>query len=663
MAHTSLYRTYRPQTFDDVVGQGHITRTLKNAVTEGTVAHAYLFAGPRGTGKTTTARILAKALQCEKGPTSEPDGTCEQCLEIAEGRHPDVYELDAASRTGVDNVREEIIGRVNLSPARGRWKVYIIDEVHMLSTAAFNALLKTLEEPPSHVVFVMCTTHPQKVPETIQSRCQRFDFRRISVDDIAERLRHISDAEKISVPDAALSLIARHAAGGMRDAITTLEQLAAFGGDAITLEDVEGLLGEVGSDQLFQAADLVLHRDIAGLFRWVAELVESGTDLSEFVRALTGHARDLYIAASVEEPARVLDRSEAELPRLEVQAREFGTARLGRVLNLLGELGSEMRWSSDPRLSLEVALTRMARPQGELTLEALDERLAALEAGASVSPQRTAAATPSPSPTAPPAKPASAVPPVASAAPSPPSSEARTAALAESEPDESHAAEAANTDASSAAAAPEPVVIDVPAPVSGTLDRAAARRAWPGVLAEIRKAKPTRAHMFATVDVDVDSDGKTLVLEFPVGQEFQFELAQDDENRALLRSALAAVLGAAPPFRFQLGRGKVRPAEPQAPDREPPTAPSSLHRDPEIEASPEAAMPPSSATPLPQSPATEPHPATPSSAAVSAVGDDEDADDVDPDAPVEDIDRLLAEQFGAKVVAEQTNTPDREDES
>ena len=253
MAHTSLYRTYRPQTFDDVVGQSHITRTLKNAVAEGTVAHAYLFTGPRGTGKTTTARILAKALECEKGPTPDPDGTCEQCVEIAEGRHPDVYELDAASRTGVDNVREEIIGRVSLAPARGRWKVYIIDEVHMLSSAAFNALLKTLEEPPSHVVFVMCTTHPHKVPETIQSRCQRFDFRRISVDDIAERLRHISDAEKIEVPDAALSLIARHAAGGMRDAITTLEQLAAFGGDTITLEDVEGLLGEVGSDQLFEA--------------------------------------------------------------------------------------------------------------------------------------------------------------------------------------------------------------------------------------------------------------------------------------------------------------------------------------------------------------------------------------------------------------------------
>jgi DNA polymerase III subunit gamma/tau len=619
MAHTSLYRTYRPQTFDDVVGQSHITRTLKNAVAEGTVAHAYLFAGPRGTGKTTTARILAKALECEDGPTQDPEGTCEQCIEIAEGRHPDVYELDAASRTGVDNVREEIIGRVSLAPARGRWKVYIIDEVHMLSSAAFNALLKTLEEPPSHVVFVTCTTHPHKVPETIQSRCQRFDFRRISVDDIAERLRYIADAEKIVVPDAALSLMSRHAAGGMRDAITTLEQLAAFGGDTISLEDVEGLLGEVGSDQLFDCADLVLQRNIAGLFRWVAELVESGTDLSEFVRALTAHTRDLYVAASVDEVSRVLDRSESDLPRLEVQAREFGTARLGRMLDLLGELGSEMRWSSDPRLSLEVALTRMARPQGELTLEALDERLAGLEAGGAIA---SAAAELSSTPA-----------PVAKL---PTSSELQATV----EP--STAAPAAAAPSAPEADVPDagPVVVEVSRRPGGPLDRAAARRAWPGVLAEIRKAKPTRAHMFATVDVDVDADGETLVLEFPEGQDFQMELANDDENRAMLRSALAAAMGVAPPFRFQLGRGKVRPVVEAQSAAAPP-----VHRDPELT----AASAPAAASPV-TSTAAEP-------ASISHL---EVPDD---DAPVDDIDRLLAEQFGAKVVAEETRQPDREDES
>ena len=630
MAHTSLYRTYRPQTFDDVVGQSHITRTLKNAVAEGTVAHAYLFTGPRGTGKTTTARILAKALECDNGPTPDPDGTCGQCVEIAEGRHPDVYELDAASRTGVDNVREEIIGRVSLAPARGRWKVYIIDEVHMLSSAAFNALLKTLEEPPSHVVFVMCTTHPHKVPETIQSRCQRFDFRRISVDDIAGRLRYISDAEKIVVPDAALSLISRHAAGGMRDAITTLEQLAAFGGDSITLEDVEGLLGEVGSDQLFECADLVLQRNIAGLFRWVAELVESGTDLSEFVRALTGHARDLYVAASVDDVPRVLDRSETDLPRLEVQAREFGTARLGRMLDLLGELGSEMRWSSDPRLSLEVSLTRMARPQGELTLEALDERLAALEAGGVIAAGTAGVAAPAPVPT-----------PKAAASPEPEETKEEMVAAP---------APAAPTASDADAAGAAPVVVEVSRHASGPLDRAAARRAWPGVLAEIRKTKPTRAHMFATVDVDVDADGETLVLEFPEDQEFQMELANDDENRAMLRAALAAAMGATPPFRFQLGRGKVRPVV----EAQPAAAPA-VHRDPELTAAPAPAAPSIAAA---AASATEPSPdeaVPPTSGRRSEEPDD--------DAPVDDIDRLLSEQFGAKVVAEETRQPDREDES
>ena len=299
MAHQSLYRKYRPQTFDDVVGQQHIERTLRNAVADGTVAHAYLFTGPRGTGKTTTARLLAKALDCEKGPTGEPDGTCEDCVAIAEGRHPDVYELDAASRTGVDNVREEIIGRVSFAPTRGRYKVYIIDEVHMLSTAAFNALLKTLEEPPSHVVFILATTHPHKVPETIHSRCQRFDFHRIGIDDIVGRLRLICDGEGFEAPDAALGLIARHASGGMRDAITTLEQLASFTGGKIGLADVEGLLGEVDSAALFEIAGLVAHRDIAGLFRWVAQFAEEGTDLAEFVRELTGHVRNLYLVAAV----------------------------------------------------------------------------------------------------------------------------------------------------------------------------------------------------------------------------------------------------------------------------------------------------------------------------------------------------------------------------
>ena len=396
MTHLSWYRKYRPQSFNDVVGQTHIERTLRNAVAENAVAHAYLFTGPRGTGKTTTARILAKALNCDKGPTPDPDETCEQCIAIAEGTHPDVHELDAASRTGVDDVREQIIGRVNYAPSRGGWKLYIIDEVHMLSASAFNALLKTIEEPPSHTVFILCTTHPHKVPETIHSRCQRFDFHRLSVEDIVSRLRTIADAEGVNVPDSALTLIGRHALGGMRDAITTLEQLASFGGGAITLEDVEGLLGEVDAELLFQASELVLERDVAGAFRFVARLAEGGVDMSEFVKALVRHFRDLFVIAAVGGDAAV-DTTASDLGRLESQAGRFGADRVARVLDLLSRLQSELRTASDQRLAVEVALTRMARPQGDLTLESLAERLDALEAGA---PLRDVWAAEPPSPAA-----------------------------------------------------------------------------------------------------------------------------------------------------------------------------------------------------------------------------------------------------------------------
>ena len=293
----ALYRKYRPQIFEDVVGQEHIERTIKNAIGQDKVSHAYLFTGPRGTGKTTTARLLAKALLCEKGPTAEPDGTCNDCVAIANGEHPDVYELDAASRTGVENVREEIIGRVQFAPTRGRYKVYIIDEVHMLSTAAFNALLKTLEEPPSHVVFILCTTDPQKVPETIHSRCQRFDFRRISAEAIVSRLGAVCVAEGVEFEGEALDLIAHRAEGGMRNALTSLEQLIAFGEGKVTMEVAERLLGSLDSSDLAAIVRAIGTRDVASCFRWTAEYVETGADLAQFVRDLAEHIRNMYVLA------------------------------------------------------------------------------------------------------------------------------------------------------------------------------------------------------------------------------------------------------------------------------------------------------------------------------------------------------------------------------
>ena len=380
----SLYRKYRPLTFESVVGQQHIVSTLQHAVTEGRLSHAYLFCGPRGTGKTTMARILAKALLCQKAHGDHgcmPDGTCPECEAIAEGAHPDVYELDAASRTGVDSVREEIINSVNFAPVRGTYKVYIIDEVHMLTTQAFNALLKTLEEPPSHVVFVLCTTDPQKLLDTILSRCQRFDFHRISNEDILARMRYVCEQEGFSYDEEALEIVAKHARGGMRDALSTLEQLSVFGGGSVRLADARSLLGEVSSTILAQFARGIASRDVVELFGLVRTQVDEGNDLMELTRDLVGHVRDVYTAFVAGAKPELLDCTPEEATALKEEASHFENAdRLARVLTVLDDAALEMRNASDMRLVLEIALTRLARPESDLTLEALAERLDRLEA-------------------------------------------------------------------------------------------------------------------------------------------------------------------------------------------------------------------------------------------------------------------------------------------
>ncbi|WP_204616612.1 DNA polymerase III subunit gamma/tau [Collinsella tanakaei] len=384
----SLYRKYRPLTFESVVGQQHIVSTLEHAVQEGRLSHAYLFCGPRGTGKTTMARILAKALLCEHADAARaqgasgcmPDGTCPECEAIAEGTHPDVYELDAASRTGVDSVREEIISSVNFAPVRGAYKVYIIDEVHMLTAAAFNALLKTLEEPPSHVVFILCTTDPQKILETILSRCQRFDFHRISNEDIVGRLRYICEQEGFDTDDEALEIVARHARGGMRDALSTLEQLSVFGDGAVRVSDARALLGEVASTVLAEFATAIAARDVVGLFGMVRAQVDEGNDLLEFTRDLVAHVRDVYTACVAGNRPELFDGTPDEVAALVDEASRFeGADRLARVLTVLDDAAIEMRGASDPRLVLEIACTRLARPESDLTLEALAERLDRIE--------------------------------------------------------------------------------------------------------------------------------------------------------------------------------------------------------------------------------------------------------------------------------------------
>lgn len=376
----SLYTKYRPQTFEQVVGQKHVVETLKRAVVEGRTSHAYLFCGPRGTGKTTMARLLAKALMCEKGPGQLPDGTCEQCRLIAAGEHPDVAELDAASRTGVDNVREEILSRVNYAPTLGRCKVYIIDEVHMLTPAAFNALLKTLEEPPEHVVFIMCTTDPQKILATILSRVQRFDFHSIGNDEMQAHLAYVCGEEGFTYDDAALELVVRHARGGMRDALTSLEQLSVFGNGNISVAAAQDFLGEVSGSVLGGVVNALAKRDVPALFGEVEKLMSSGRDLLQFTKELAARMRDVYVVAAVPCATDVVSARGADFEALRSEAAAFGSVdRLSRILTVLGDASSEMRTATNQRLVLEIAFTRIARPEADLTLDALADRVAFLE--------------------------------------------------------------------------------------------------------------------------------------------------------------------------------------------------------------------------------------------------------------------------------------------
>ena len=374
----ALYRKYRPQVFSEVVGQDHIERTLKNALEQDKLSHAYLFCGPRGTGKTTTARLLAKALLCEQGPTANPDGTCASCQEIARGEHPDVYELDAASRTGVENVREEIISRVQFSPTRGAYKVYIIDEVHMLSTAAFNALLKTLEEPPNHVVFVLCTTDPQKVPATILSRCQRFDFRRIDVQGMTDRLEQICQAEGVTFEREALEIIANTADGGLRNALTALEQAIAFGEGCVSLACVQQLGATQTACDVAPLVASLAKRDIASAFLWVEPFAQAGGSFARLTADVAQRVRDMYFLSVAGEQAPLSVVPEMR-PQLIEQTQQFSSDRLAYMLDVLGTTLQQLKQASNARLCFEIALTKICRPESDLTLESLAQRVEALE--------------------------------------------------------------------------------------------------------------------------------------------------------------------------------------------------------------------------------------------------------------------------------------------
>lgn len=569
----ALYRKYRPSTFEDVVGQEHIERTLKNALEQEKVSHAYLFCGPRGTGKTTMARILAKALLCEKAPTIDPDGTCEECLAIAAGTHPDVYELDAASRTGVENVREEIINRVHYAPTHGSYKIYIIDEVHMLSTAAFNALLKTLEEPPSHVVFILCTTDPQKVPDTIHSRCQRFDFHRLSVDEITARLGAVCVQEGVEFEPEALELISHQAEGGMRNALTSLEQLAAFGEGHVTLDGAHRILGSLDNEGLTEIVQALGKHDAGACFTWVSHYVETGADIAQFVQELAEHMRNLYLMSLTDADVEISASTSAR-EVMESELELFGTERLSRALSVLGDLMKELRATTNSRLAFEIALTRLLRPESDLTLESLSERIEELEMkllstpslayaqGAPAAPVSAGAMQmPAPvqsmqqpytpvqasTPSAPVPRPAPAPQPMPTPRPAP-----APQPVPSPQPTPAPQPMPAQTQAQAATSSP---AASVP-PASVDLTNAAAlQRMWHSVTSALRKSNPARGVLFMGAKIEADPQNQGVKIVFSPDSSFAYAAAQKKEVKDVLAQSFIEVTGGSVPFQLLMAQG------------------------------------------------------------------------------------------------------------
>jgi len=491
---TALYRTYRPLDFSQVVGQEAVVRTLRNAIDNDQVRQAYLFAGPRGTGKTSMARILAKALNAEGGPSADFDATTRIARAIADGTALDVVEMDAASQRGIDEVRE-IRERAMLQPAEGRYKVYIVDEAHQLTTAAWNALLKLIEEPPPHLVFVFCTTELQKVIPTVRSRCQTFVFQRPRLHELVAALRRVCDGEEIDASDSVLSLVARGAAGSFRDAISTLDQLAAATGKSISVQDVLQLGAAVEEDVLFRLCDTIVDRDVAGALVLVEELSERGQDLGQLTRDVLEHLRHLLLVQHLGHVPDSLPLTEESRDRLREQANQLPEPTVLRLIDLLAVVLEDERQGGDPRLPLEMALVKVTRPQADLARDSLVHRVEVLEFRVHAGAPAAESWGPSPVPA-----------PAAGPAPT----------------DEPSVPEAS--------AAPDVSVEQ--------MQDAWARSVLPAVK---ERSIPAATLLAEATPTGLDAD--TLTLSFPPGAEFHRKQVDDPKNLSLLRDALYEVTG------------------------------------------------------------------------------------------------------------------------
>jgi DNA polymerase III subunit gamma/tau len=509
----SLYRRHRPRTFDQVVGQEHVVRTLRNAVAQDKVHHAYLFVGSRGTGKTSMAKILAACLNCEQGPTVTPCGSCESCVAIAAATSMDVIEMDAASNNSVDDIRE-LRDSVAFAPVSGRHKIYILDEAHMLSPQAWNAFLKTLEEPPPRTIFVLATTEAQKVLPTVVDRCHRFDFTRPTVEQITAVLTRVAGEEGIEAPAEALALLARHATGSFRDALGTLEQLVTYSGQTIATEDVLAVLGVADTDLLFEALDAVAARDARSALLAAARLVDTGRDPTVFVKDLEAHARDLMVVQALGELPAEMRLTPDRDARLTDQASRIGRGEVARLLDLLAAALEAGRNGADPRTQLELALVKAAAPEVDPSVRALLARVEALEAGR---PQ-AATAPPAPAPLAP-------APP----APAPP------APVAEPVPH----------------AAPEPAPEPPPVATAASESLEGLRDVWPAVIEHLKTTNVLCASILAGSRPVELREGE-LTVAFPPGAEFQRRRADSESYRECVLEALRSVTGQSPSLAYEL---------------------------------------------------------------------------------------------------------------